>query len=141
MSTSTHNTKSETVDVNRIMMSPTLRPDEGVEYTGTMFHVEKGESEWGVYPIVFLNIEASEKHDVTGDVQFHCFHSIARQQFSKLRPAVGSPVSLVYLGKKESKNKGPDGDNRKYHDYRVWDPTADIEAREDLWDDEDDPEF
>lgn len=130
--------KAETpvVDMNRIMMSPTLRPDPDIEYTGELFHVDRGESEWGVYPIVYLNIEKSDAHNVVGDVQFHCFHSIARAQFKALRPAVASKVSLVYLGKKESKNKGPNGDPRSYHDYRVWDPTKKVEAKLDLWDDD-----
>jgi hypothetical protein len=137
----TTNTKSETVDINRIMMAPTLRPAVDVEYTGTLFHVERGSSEYGDYPIVFLNLDKTADDVTSGDVQFHCFHSIARQQFSKLRPAVGSKVSLMYRGQKESKQrKDKDGNPVKYHDYRVWDPTAKVESVMDLWDD-DDPGF
>ena len=128
------------VDINRIMMAPTLRPDVDVEYSGTLFHVERGTSEYGDYPIVFLHITPSDKHDVTGDVQFHCFHSIARKQFANLRPPVGSNVALLYRGQKEGKRKDAEGKPVKYHDYRVWDPTAKVEARTDLWD-TDTPDF
>lgn len=108
-------------------------PEAGDEITGKVVFLEMSDnsnSEYPAYPII--TIERDENGDL---VKVHAFHSILRDGLKKVRPSVGSLITVKYAGKVASKNKDAKGESREYHSYVVFDPTAEVVSAEINWDD------
>lgn len=73
---------------------------------GTFLRVDWGPSEYGQVPIAVLQKDNKE-------YGVWMFHAVLRNQFAQVKPAVGEPVGVKFLGKK----KGASG--REYSNYVV----------------------
>jgi hypothetical protein len=80
------------------------KPETGAKLVGEVVAVEQRDGEYGVYPIVVVLTEA-------GEYAFHGFHTVARNELAKQRPAVGDKIAIKYFGRTE--------DDRGYERYRI----------------------
>lgn len=117
-----------TVSVVDIATAPAWRPEVGGNLTGAVAHREIRTTEYGTYPIVYIDAEGTL-------TAVHAFHQTLRDGFKELAPNRGDFVSLTYVGVKESKNKDAKGESRKYHHYVVVDPDSELDGAELTWDD------
>lgn len=89
--------------------APAWLPKDGDVLEGKVANIDTGSSAYGAYPIVTVETATGEKKSV------HCFHTAIRGQLTRIRPKIGDPIGIKYLGKKQStENK-----DRKYDVYRV----------------------
>jgi hypothetical protein len=110
----------------RVATAKAWMPKAGDEVTGTLVHVTGRTSEYGTYPVVYL--EPVDKDGVIGEmIAIHAFHTTLNEGFKELAPARGSTVWVAYHGLKESRGrKDKDGKPVEYHHYTVLDPTAEV---------------
>lgn len=79
------------------------RPEVGEKLVGIILEVSEGESEYGRYPLLIV--------DSTGDyIAVHAFHTVLKNELSRLRPQPGDTIGIKYLGKPPGKS---------YESYRV----------------------
>jgi len=78
---------------------------------GRVVQITTGTSEYGDYPIIEIEQENGERR------AFHAFHTAARSQLRRVKPAVDDTLGIKYLGRKRSKN-APRGFSA-YENYRV----------------------
>lgn len=109
------------------------RPNPGDTVTGELMAAERIESEFGDYPMLTIR---TDKGDM---VNVHAFHAVLRKGLMKLRPAMGSQLSITYVGQAQTRKAGTDGKKRSYHNYKVTDPTKPVEPF--TWGDETDLDF
>lgn len=122
-----------TVSILDIALANAWRPAVGDTLTGAVAHMEKRTTEYGTYPVVYIDRDGIL-------VAVHAFHQTLRDGFKDLKPSRGDFVSITYAGTKES-NKRTDskGDAVEYHHYVVLDPDSTVDGSEISWDD--DPAF
>lgn len=84
-------------------------PDEGDIIEGTVASIDTGASGYGPYPIVTVEREDGSKAAV------HCFHQAIRGQLARIKPEVGDPIGIKYLGRKKSTTNP----KQSYAVYRV----------------------
>jgi hypothetical protein len=111
------------------------RPSPGDMLDGKVVKLIARESDFGIYPIVILD---------TGDVMYtavHAFHSLLRDALKELKVGPDDELVIVYQGKIESKNAGPDGKKRSYHNYIVIGNGVDSTVEFSWADSEDEPDF
>lgn len=110
------------------------RPTPGEKIVGTLVHREFRETEYGTYPVVYIQDADTGIHAV------HAFHATLKDGLRTLKPKRGTEVSITYLGEAESgKRKEKDGSPVKYHHYVVVDPSVILDSEDINWDDE--PDF
>lgn len=115
------------------------RPDAGQTVIGTVAHIGRRESEYGVYPVITLAADGPDPETVEY-VAVNAFHSILKNALFELKPQVGTRLAVTYHGQAESKaRKDRDGNPVKYHSYSVINPDAPVEDTEFSWTDE--PDF
>lgn len=122
-----------TVSILDIALASAWRPNVGDTLTGAVAHMERRTTEFGTYPVVFIDHEGTL-------TAVHAFHQTLRDGFKELAPNRGDFVSITYAGTKES-NKRTDGkgDPVEYHHYVVVDPDSVVDGSDISWDD--DPKF
>lgn len=88
----------------QISNAPAWLPEKDDLLIGELVGVRKGESEYGVYPVlVFKELETGEY------TAFHAFHGMARDRMAELKPSIGTVMNILYLGTRETnKTKGSD---------------------------------
>jgi hypothetical protein len=110
--TSKPTVKTAIQDAINIRSAVAWRPTEGDMVSGTLVKTLKRDGgEFGPYPVMVLN---------TGELPFaavHVFHKLLLEQLKELKPQPGIDITIVYQGRQESKNLGPDGKPRTYHNY------------------------
>jgi hypothetical protein len=117
-----------TVSVVDIATAPAWRPEIGDNITGAVAHREMRNTEYGTYPIVYI--------DVDGQLRaVHAFHQTLKDGLKEMAPQRGDFVSITYVGTKESKNVDSKGNPREYHHYVVVDPDSVVDGTELDWDD------
>lgn len=126
--------ESRTINPEDLEFAEAWRPKPGEHLIGTVTGVDERDGDYGAYPVITVRTE-------TGELAWHAFHTVARNELAKLRPEVGDEIGVRYGGKDAEKG---------YARYRVkvrksnassagvdWDAmTADAEAE--LPSDEDD---
>ena len=97
------------------------RPEPGDKLVGVIVDLDERVSQYDedAYPI--LTIETDDEEEFA----FHAFHTVARNELAKQRPAVGDRIGVAYFGKK---------DGRNYESYRIIVERADPEPRTFDWD-------
>lgn len=116
-----------------IALANAWRPAVGDTLTGAVAHMEKRTTEFGTYPIVYIDVDGTL-------TAVHAFHQTLRDGFKELRPSRGDFVSITYAGTKAS-NKRTDskGEAVEYHHYVVLDPDSSVDGSELTWDEDDMP--
>lgn len=103
-------TVEETV---KIRTAPAWRPAPGDLLTGFVVATRRGETRYGVYPILVLDVEGEY-------VSVHAFHSILKDALADLHAegdlTPGSEITIAYVGKQPAK----DDPEREYHLYVVF---------------------
>jgi hypothetical protein len=119
-----------TVSVLDIALATAWRPEPGDTLTGAVAHMEKRTTEFGTYPVVYIDQDGAL-------VAVHAFHQTLRDGFKALAPSRGDFVTITYAGVKAS-NKRTDskGEAVEYHHYVVIDPDSTVDGSEIKWDDE-----
>jgi hypothetical protein len=102
--------------------APGWRPAPGDTVVGTVSRVDKGQNEYGTYPIVTV-------HQADGtDVAVHAFHQALRTRLTELRPAPGEKIGIKYFGQVETAASKA-GTKSPVHSY-----VARVEGRDvDVW--------
>lgn len=116
------------VDTLAVALAPAWRPNPGDTITGALAHRDTRVTEYGTYPVVYIDVEGSL-------VAVHAFHQTLKDGLKELKPQRGDFVSITYAGEKESKNTDSKGEKRTYHHYVVLDPDSEIDGGEMDWDD------
>jgi hypothetical protein len=84
------------------------RPNTGDKLIGTVVGITEGESEYGPYPIIEVQVADGRI------VGAHCFHTVLRNEIKGRRPAIGDDIGIKYKGKSAGK-----GGRQPYDDYSV----------------------
>lgn len=85
------------------------RPEPGDTISGKVTDLDMAaDIGWGPYPIVTI-----AREDGT-EVSVHAFHQTLRSKLEQIRPQIGDPLNVTYIGKQSGKGDSPD-----YHLYRV----------------------
>jgi hypothetical protein len=82
------------------------RPKPGDRLVGEILSIEQRDGDYEPYPL--LSILA----DDGVEWNFHAFHTVAKRELAKQRPAVGDRIGVRYAGKR-------DGANGEYDHYRI----------------------
>jgi hypothetical protein len=86
--------------------APAWRPQAGDTLTGEVVGIgERVGYDDEVYPIITVRTD-------DGELAFHAFHTVARNELAKARPAIGEVIGVKYAGQKP-------GARGSYHAYRV----------------------
>jgi hypothetical protein len=109
MSPSTKSTDQEQATQYDYEFAPAWLPKTGQVLEGNIANIDTGASQYGAYPIVTVENAQGEKFAV------HCFHTAIRGQLARVRPKVGDPIGIKYMGKKQSTTNS----DRTYDVYRV----------------------
>jgi hypothetical protein len=89
--------------------APAWRPEPGDKLVGTITDIsERAGFDGEPYPIITVQT------DDGSELAFHAFHTVAQTELAKLRPQVGDPLGVKYLGRVQSENS-----RASYHSYRV----------------------
>jgi hypothetical protein len=80
------------------------KPEPGDKLVGTVMNVGERASDYGIYPIIDVRTEDDE------ELTFHAFHTVAKNELARQRPAPGDEIAVKYFGKDE---------DRGYERYRV----------------------
>jgi hypothetical protein len=81
------------------------KPEVGANLVGEVIGVEQRDGEFGSYPIVIVITEDGS------EFAFHGFHTVAKNELAKQRPAVGDKIAIKSFGRTE--------DDRGYERYRI----------------------
>lgn len=123
---STNEAPTDRSELGAILGAKGWLPDAGDTITGKVARISMSDnstSEYPAYPIVTV------KRDDNGEyVAVHAFHTLLRDGLRKLRPGIGAPLMITYVGKVAGKN------DRDYHNYVVVDPTVPVDTTIN-WDD------
>lgn len=68
------------------------RPVAGDTITGQISDLTTGESEFGRYPIVFLQLKDGS------EIAVHAFHHSLKTRLVEMRPKIGHTLTIAYLG-------------------------------------------
>jgi hypothetical protein len=122
-----------TVSTLDIALASAWRPQVGDTLTGAVAHMEKRTTEFGTYPVVYIDVDGTH-------TAVHAFPQTLRDGFKELAPYRGEFVSITYAGTKAS-NKRTDGKGEavEYHHYVVLNPDSAVDGADINWDD--DPAF
>lgn len=97
------------------------RPEPGDKLVGVIVDLDERVSQYDEdgYPILVVETDDGQ------EFAFHAFHTVARNELAKQRPAVGDRVGVAYHGKK---------DGRNYESYRIIVERAAADPRTFDWD-------
>lgn len=104
-----------TSEFAEIMTARAWRPSVGESITGTVANLRKQDDEYGGHVVITLSSAVEGGQPVYTAV--HAFHSVLKKQLFDMKPVIGTPLTITYLGK-------VDGKNQPYHSYLVQDPAA-----------------
>jgi len=90
------------------------RPEAGDEILGEVVTVDTREGDYGPYPYIEVEDEATGKI-----VGVHAFHTLLKNEISQKRPQVGDTLGVKYHGKRETKRTDSKGRTQEYESYRV----------------------
>lgn len=122
-------TASQGVSVVDVMTAVAWRPNPGDTLTGAVVHREMRTTEFGTYPVVFLD------NGEGALVAVHAFHTTLKDGFKEAAPSRGEFISVTYAGLKESnKRKDSKGEPVEYHHYAVYRPDETVDAGDLDWD-------
>lgn len=106
-------------------------PQPGDDVTGVMRHVAGRTTEYGTYPVVYLE-PVDEEGNIGEMIAIHAFHTTLKDGLKELAPARGSTLRIIYHGTVESrKRKDSKGEAVSYHHYTVVDPSGELETSDD----------
>jgi hypothetical protein len=80
------------------------KPAPGDKLVGTVAGLDERTTEYGTYPIVTIQTDTGQELD------FHAFHTVAKNELARQRPVVGDEIAVKYFGR---------DDERGYERYRV----------------------
>lgn len=81
--------------------------EAGEQIEGKIVDITTGESNYGPYPLVTLDVDGHE-------VAIHAFHHVLRTALARRRPNIGDNLQIKYLGKTDDTSQ-----RRGYHNYRL----------------------
>ena len=82
------------------------KPEPGDKLIGTVVDLDERDSAYGDEPYPIVTVETDDGNELA----FHAFHTVARNELAKQRPAIGDRIGIAYHGKQDGKN---------YESYRV----------------------
>lgn len=121
----TDTTVSNGVSAMDIALAEAWRPEPDEELRAFVVHREVRTTEYGTYPIVYMQRQNSPDSKL---VAVHAFHQTLKDGLVTLAPQRGELVSITYLGKKEGKDN-------TYHHYVVVNPEEVVSQDALAWDD------
>ena len=97
------------------------KPEPGDKLIGTVVDLDERDSAYGDEPYPIVTVQDDDGNELA----FHAFHTVARNELAKQRPAIGDRIGIAYHGKKNGKN---------YESYRVIVDRPDSEPKTIDWD-------
>lgn len=113
-------------DRMKIETATAWRPIPGDEITGYVITTRRRETEYGVHPVVILDLRTDETYTAV-----HAFHTVLKTRLAEIKPKPGDRLTIHYVGK-------IDGKGNPYHSYVAFNPDDTTTTDEFNWDTEDD---
>ena len=117
------------------------RPEPGDILRGHVITVQARTSEYGTYPVVYLQEDDEAGNDKLWAI--HAFHTVLKAEYMRVKPGPGNYLETAYLGKHPSaKRKDSKGEPVLTHLYSASDGTeTEVASWDQAWATGDEPGF
>jgi hypothetical protein len=114
---------TDTLPMHALVKSArTWRPEPGDVLKGHVVTVQRRSTEFGPYPMVVMEVSDDAGNEQL--VAVHAFHTVLKNELTRVRPTPGSYLEVAYLGMQPSaKRKDANGQPVQTHVYSCSDGT------------------
>jgi hypothetical protein len=112
--------KFSAAELGKIKGAVAWRPAKGDMLTGTVVTIIPRQSDYGVYPVVVLDVPSDTPEEESSYIAWHAMHEVAINELREAKAAPGMRIAATYHGKlTHNSRKDSDGNPTKYHGFSV----------------------